>query len=195
MIQAPDPAADNMLTAGHIEDIKLAAAKMARVERRSFQAEMASKYCQAKPRRAEALFGWSRDTVALALHEKRTGIVCLSAQPVLSGKPLWENKYPQAAAALWQVAEAHTAQDPSFRGPLSYTRLTAAAALQALTERGFANAVLPSPSAMADILNRHGYRLRPVLKAKPEKKFRKPTPSSPISRPRMAAATIRAACA
>lgn len=195
MIQRPDPAAGNALTEGHIEDIKLAAAKMARVERRWFQAEMATKYCQAKPRRAEALFGWSRETVALALHEKRTGIICLSAQPVFSGKPLWENKYPEAAAALWQVAEAHTAQDPSFRGPLSYTRLTASAALQALKERGFADAVLPSPSAMADILNRNGYRLRPVLKAKPEKKFRKPTPSSPISRPRMAAATIRASCA
>lgn len=192
MIQAPDPAPDNRLTEGHIEDIKLAAAKMARVERRSFQAEMATKYCQAKPRRAETLFGWSRDAVELGLHEKRTGIVCLSAQPVVSGKPLWENKYPEVAAALWAVAEAHTAQDPSFRGPLSYTRLTAAAARQALKDRGFADAVLPSPSAMADILNRNGYRLRPVLKAKPEKKFRKPTPSSPISRPRMAAATIRA---
>jgi hypothetical protein len=42
---------------------------------------------------------------------------------------------------------------------------------------------------MAAILNRNGYRLRPVLKAKPEKKFRKPTPSSPTSRPRTTATT------
>ena len=92
---------------------------MARVARRSFQAEIATKYCQAKPRRAEALFAWSRDTVVLALQEKRTGIVCLSSQPLFSGKPLWETKYPEVAAALWQLAEAHTAQDPSVRGPLS----------------------------------------------------------------------------
>ena len=117
MIQAPDPARDNMLTAGHIEDIKLAAAKMARVARRSFQAEMATKYCQAKPRRAEALFGRSRDTVALALQEKRAGIVCLSAQPLFSGKPLWETKYPEAALIITSTTRVMR-QAASSRAPL-----------------------------------------------------------------------------
>jgi hypothetical protein len=50
------------LTAEHIEDIKLAASKMRRVERRAFQAAMAEKYCGANPRRAEALFGSSAKT-------------------------------------------------------------------------------------------------------------------------------------
>ena len=40
------------------------------------------------------------------------------------------------------------------------TRLTAAEALKQLRDRGFAEAVLPSPSTMADILSRNGYRLR-----------------------------------
>lgn len=180
---------DHVLTAEHIEDIKLAASKMARVDRRSFQAEMAEKYCDGKPRRAEAVFGFNRDAVELGLHERRTGIVCLNAKPALSGRLLWEDTHPEVAAVLWEVAEAHTQQDPSFRGSLSYTRLTAAAALQALEQRGFGEAVLPSPGTMAAILNRNGYRLRPVLKAKPEKKFRKPTPSSPTSRPRTTATT------
>lgn len=192
MIQAAGTAPDNVLTAGHVEDIKLAASKMARVERRAFQAEMTTKYCEGKPRRAETLFGWNRDAVELGLHEKRTGVVCLSAQPAFSGRLLWEEKYPEAATALWEVAEAHTQQDPSFRGPLSYTRLTATSALQELGKRGFADAVLPSPGTMAEILNRNGYRLRPVLKAKPQKKFRKPTPSSTTSRSRTAPATTRA---
>lgn len=155
---------------------------MARIERRALQAEMATKYCQGVPRRTEALFGWSRGAVALGLPETRTGVVCRSAQSALSGKPLWENKSPQVVVVLWEVA--HAQQDPSFRGPLSYTRLSAAAALQALRDRGFADAVLPSPRAMANSLNRNGYRLRPVLKAKPEKKFRKPTPSSTTAKPK-----------
>jgi hypothetical protein len=187
MIQAASLALDNVLAAGHIEDIKLAASKMARVERRAFQAQMTVKYCAGSPRRAEALFGWSRDAVELGLHEKRTGIICLSAQSAFSGRQLWEDKYPQAAAALWEVAEAHAQQDPSFRGPLSYTRLTAAEALRHLRAQGFADEVLPSPSTMAEVLNRNGYRLRAVLKAKPQKKSRKPTPSSPTFGPRMGA--------
>lgn len=180
------------LSAEHIEDIKLAASKMGRVERREFQAKMAAKYCGASARRAETVFGWSRAAVELGLHEKRTGIVCLSVQALVSGRTLWEEKYPQAAAALWEIAEAHAQQDPSFRGPLSYTRLTAARAIRELKDRGFADAVLPAASTMADILNRNGYRLRPVLKAKPQKKFRKPTPSSPTSTARTTPATTRA---
>ena len=187
MIGAPGLAPDNVLAVEHIEDIKLAASKMARVERRAFQAQMTVKYCAGSPRRAEALFGWSRAAVELGLHEKRTGIVCLSARSAFSGRMLWEDKYPEVAAVLWEVAEGHAQQDPSFRGPLSYTRLTAAEALRQLRAQGFADEVLPSPSTMAEVLNRNGYRLRAVLKAKPQKKSRKPTPSSPTSRPRMRA--------
>jgi hypothetical protein len=108
-------------------------------------------------------------------------VSALSRQSAFSGRMLWEDKYPEAAAALWEVAEAHAQQDPSFRGPLSYTRLTAAEALRQLRAQGFADEVLPSPSTMAEVLNRNGYRLRAVLKAKPQKKSRKPTPSSPTS--------------
>jgi hypothetical protein len=41
---------------------------------------------------------------------------------------------------------------------------------------------------MAEVLNRNGYRLRPVLKAKPQKKSRKPMPSSTTSGPKTTAA-------
>ena len=71
--------------ADHVEDLKRAAANMSGAERRAFQADMALKYCAGSPRRAEMLFGWGRRTVALGLHEKRTGIVCLDARPVFSG--------------------------------------------------------------------------------------------------------------
>ena len=175
------PASQTSPDAGHLDDLKLAASKMLGAERRAFQAAMALKYCAGGPRQAEVVFGWSRRAVELGLHEKRTGIVCLSMQSAFAGDKLWEEKHPEVADALWALAQSHSQQDPTFHTTLSFTRLTAAEALKQLRARGFAEEVLPSASTMAQVLNRNGYRLRPVLKAKPQKKFRKPTPSSPTS--------------
>jgi hypothetical protein len=82
------------------------------------------------------------------------------------------------------LAQSHSQPDPTFHTTLSFTRLTAAEALKPLRAQGCAEEVLPSASTMAEILNRNGYRLRAVLKAKPQKKSQKPTPSSPTSKPR-----------
>ena len=49
--------------------------------------------------------------------------------------------------------------------------MTAKAAGEALRAQGIAEAQLPAPSTMAEVLNRMGYRLRKVLKAKPQKKI------------------------
>ncbi len=169
------------LDASHVEDLKLAASKLLGSQRRSFQAAMTVKYCQGNPRQAELVFGWSRHTVALGLHERRTGIICLGAQQAYCGNKLWEERHPEAAAALRALAETHAQTDPTFRTTLCYTRLTAAEAIQQLRALGFAEEVLPSPSTMAQVLNRNGYRLRPVLKAKPQKKFPRRMPSLPTS--------------
>ncbi len=123
------------------------------------------------------------------LDEVRTGVVCLGAQSVVAGDKLWEEKHPEVAEALWVLARAHAQQDPSLRTSRSFTRLAAAEALAQLRAQGFADALLPSPSTMAAVLNRNGYRLRPVLKAKPQEKFRKPMPSSRTSTPRSAPPT------
>ena len=157
------------LEAVHLEDIRLAASKMTGARRRAFQAEMALKYCSGSARRAEDVFGWSRQAVQLGLHEKRTGIVCLGLHAFCCGAKLWEKKHPEVAQALWALAESHAQQDPTFRTTLSFTRLTAEAAIKQLRAQGFADDVLPSRSGMSEVLNRNGYRLRPVLKAKPQK--------------------------
>jgi Rhodopirellula transposase DDE domain len=169
------------LDASHVEDLKLAASKRLGAQRRSFQAAMAVKYCQGHPRRAEEVFGWSRHTVALGLHERRTGIICLGAHEASCGNKLWEERHPEAAAALRALAETHSQPDPTFRTTLYYTRLTAAEAIKQLRALGFAEEVMPSPSTMAQVLNRNGYRLRPVLKAKPQKKSPRRMPSLPTS--------------
>lgn len=191
MSHATDSGSQSISESGHLNDLKLAASKMLGEKRRAFQAEMAVKYCAGSPRQTEVLFGWSRDAVELGLHERRTGMVCLSVQPAVGGNKRWEEKHPEVAKALWTLAEAHCQQDPTFRTELSFTRLSAKEALKQLRAQGFAEEVLPSPSTMADVLNRNGYRLRPVLKAKPQKKFRKPMPSSPTSKKRTRAARAR----
>ena len=169
------------LEEGHLEDLKWAASKMSGPARRAFYAQMVLKYCRGIPRRGEKRFGWSRRTITLGLHEKRSGVICLGAQEAFCGNKAWEEKHPEVATALRSLAESHAQQDPSFRGALAYTRLTAREALNQLRLQGFAEDVLPSPSTMAEVLNRNGYRLRPVLKARPQTKSRTPTASSPIS--------------
>jgi hypothetical protein len=160
------------LSPSQIADLRLAASKLTGPKRRAFEAEMTLKYCGGNPLMAEAVFGWGRQTVALGLSERRTGIICLGAQAACSGRKRWEEQHPQVAQALCQLAEAHAQQDPTFRTCLTYTRLTAQAALEALSEQGCGAEQLPSPSTMAVVLNRLGFRLRKVVKAKPQKKLK-----------------------
>ena len=160
------------LTPSQIADLRLAAAKLTGPERRSFEAEMTLKYCEGHPLKAEAVFGWGRQTVALGLAERRSGLICLGAQAAFSGRKRWEEQHPEAAQALRHLADAQAQQDPTFRTSLTYTRLTAQSALQALRDQGYTEEELPSPSTLAEVLNRMGYRLRKVVKAKPQKKIK-----------------------
>lgn len=168
------------LTESQIEDLRLAARKMKGAARREFQAEMCLKYGDGNARYGETLWGSSRHTIELGLSEKRSGMICVGAQSMCSGAKKWEEKQPLAAQALKEIAEAHSQQDPSFKTSIAYTRLTAEEAISQLRGQGFSEEQIPAPSTMAVILNRMGYRLRKVLKAKPQKKLRKPTLSLKI---------------
>jgi DDE family transposase len=159
------------LSASQREELRLAAVQMTGAARRAFQAEMTVKYGQGSARLAETRWGWSREAVEVGVAERRTGMCCLGAHAAWSGRKRWEEKYPEAAQVLRELAEAPAQQDPTFRTTVAYTRLTAKAAGEALRARGIAETQLPSPSPMAAVLNRRGYRLRKVLKAKPQKKI------------------------
>ncbi len=125
-----------LLSPSHIVDLRLAASNMTGPTRRAFEAEMTLKYCGGNPLMAEAVLGWGRQTVALGLAERRTGIICLGAQSAFSGRKRWEEQHPQAAQALRHLADAHAQQDPTFRTSVTSTRLTAQAAFQALRDQG-----------------------------------------------------------
>jgi len=168
----------NLPSADQLIDLRLAAKKMNLENRRSFVAEMALKYCNGSARKTETLFGWGRDLVITGLGEKRTGITCLSAQSAVSGNTRWEDRYPDAAEKLRHLAESHAQQDSSFTTDIAFTRLTAEEALKQLQQKGISKEQLPANGTMAKILNRLGYRLRPVVKSKPQKKLQKPMTSS-----------------
>ena len=161
-----------LLEEDQIDDLRLAAFKLKGAERRGFMAEMTLKYCGGRARLAETVFGWGREAVEVGLSEKCTGIECVGGQPARCGGKRWEQQYPEAGEALCRLAEAHAQQDPSFRTSLAFTRLTAAAACEALRAEGFAEEQVPAAGTMARILNRLGYRLRKVVKAKPQKKIK-----------------------
>jgi hypothetical protein len=123
------------LTPSQLADLRLAAANMTGPKRRTFEAEMALKYCDGNPLKTEAVFGWGRQTVARGLPERRSGIICLGARAACSGRKRWETHHPEAAQSLRQLAEAHAHQAPTFRPRLASTRLTAQSALEALREQ------------------------------------------------------------
>ena len=101
-------AEEGSLSKSTIRDIRLAAKNMQGTRRRSFQAEIAKKYCGGLAWKAAAIFKWNQKTVELGLHEKRTGIICLGAQKLNSGRKKWEYRHPEAAALLCAIAEEHS---------------------------------------------------------------------------------------
>jgi len=138
--------------------------------RRLFQAEVADALCQGSPRAAERRFGFDRNAVATGQHEARTGIRCVEDFPARA-RPRAEVKDLQLAADVRALVEPHTQADPEVKSARRYANLSAREVLAALKKhKGYRDDRLPSERSMRDILNRMGYRLKRVQKAKPLKK-------------------------
>ena len=162
----------NKLTEQHMATIRDAAQKLTGAKRRAFQAQVALDYLNGSARRAETVFGWSRMTVILGLNELRTGITCVDNTSA-RGNRKTEEKLPQLAEDMRALAEPASQVDPKFQSPFCYTRMTAKAMRQALKDKqGWQDAHLPCENTIGNILNRLGYRLRRVQKAKPVKRVR-----------------------
>jgi Rhodopirellula transposase DDE domain len=139
-------------------------------QRRLFQAEVADALCTGSPRAAEARFGWGRDSVATGQNEARTGIRC-AEDFAARGAAAREEKEPQLAADIRAIVEPHTQADPELKSSRRYTNLSAREVLEALrSQKGYADDRLPSERSMRDILNRMGYRIKRIQKARPLKK-------------------------
>src|SRR3954453_2238545 len=170
------------LTDDVIRTIQSAAKLLTGYRRRQFQAETAVKYCNGSARHAETTFGWGRAAVHTGLNELRSGIRCLDAFD-LRGRDTTEQSCPELEGHVRRFVDPHAQADPKFQTPFAYTRITAQAVRDALLAVPELAGKVPSRQTVGDILNRLGYRLRRVLKARPEKKPPRPTPSSPTSAP------------
>lgn len=158
--------------------ILLAATLLTGHKRRRFQAEMAHRYCGGSARLAETTFGWGRDAVHTGLHELRSGIRCVENFEA-RGRPTTEDLHPELEDHIRRLVDPHAQADPKFQTPFAYTRITAKAVRDALLAIPELEGAVPTRQTVGDILNRLGYKLRRVLKARPQKKSPRPTPSSP----------------
>jgi len=158
--------------------ILLAATLLTGPKRRRFQAEMTHWYCGGSARLAETTFGWGRDAVHTGLNELRSGIRCLD-DFASRGRPATEELHPTLEEHIRRLVEPHAQADPKFQTTFAYTRITAKAVREALLAIPELGGVVPTRQTVGDILNRLGYKLRRVRKARPQKKCPRPMPSSP----------------
>ena len=157
----------------HIDTIKDAAKKLTGTKRRKFQANVAIDYLCSNSRKAERIFGWGRDTVEKGLRELRTGIQCISNFKSRGNKNTEEKGNQKLKDDICCLAEPKSQTDPKFQTAFKYTRITAKAMRKALiTEKKWKDGDLPCEKTISNILNRLGYRLRRVQKAKPIKKIK-----------------------
>jgi hypothetical protein len=148
--------------------------------RRSAMGDVTLSLLEGRARVAENAFGWNRGSVQLGMNESRSGILCVSD---LSSrrKPKAEEKNPGLLDDIVEIMTPHSQAEGHLRTTLLYTNMTATAVYQALLQKGWSEAQLPSVRTISNILNRHDYRLRTVAKTKVEKKRQIPTPSSRMS--------------
>jgi ABC-type transporter Mla subunit MlaD len=165
-----------------VQTIQSAAKLLSGHKRRRLQAESAIKYCSGSARQAEVIFGWGREAVNTGLNELRTGIRCLDAYE-LRGRKKTEELCPQLEEQIHRLVDPLAQADPKFQTTLAYTRITAKAVRDALQGVPELKDIVPCRQTVGVMLNRLGYRLRRVLKARPEKKFPKPTRSFKTSKP------------
>ena len=65
-------------------------------------------------RQAQRLFGWGRDPIRKALHERRTGLTCLDALAARGRKPA-EFHLPQLLEDIRALVQDHVPPDPTFQ--------------------------------------------------------------------------------
>lgn len=159
------------LSKQYIATLKDAAKKLTGEKRRAFEAQVTLDYFDAKAYLAEQAIGWDRKTIALGLNELRTGIVCVDNFKARGNKKT-EVKNPQMEVDIVALAEPQSQTDPKFQTLFKYTRITGKGMRIALIiEKNWTDKDLPCEKTIGTILNRLGYCLRRVQKAKPLKKI------------------------
>ena len=157
------------ITAGLRDLLIETAESLSGAERRRFMANALNRL-QRGQREAAGLFGCGRDTLRKAGHELRTGLTCADAFCRRGRKPA-EFHLPHLFDDLRRLVQDHLQTDPTFQTTGLYCRLSAPEVRKQLIDRGgYTDEQLPSVQTIASKLNILGFRLRAVVKSRPQKK-------------------------
>ena len=160
------------LSSKHLQTIKQASKYLSGHKKRIFQAQVTQDYLNGSARKAERVFGWCRKAVETGLNENRSGFECICNYSA-RGNRKTEDKLPHLEEDIKSLAEVQSQVDPKFQSPFVFTRMTAKAMREALVKfKGWKMGLLPSENTIGEVMNRLGYKLRRVQKAKPLKKVK-----------------------
>lgn len=146
--------------------------------RRLFMARTVKALGRGGQRAAERELGWARMTIRKGLRELASGLICVDACDQ-RGRKRAEAHLPNLLTDIKAIVDSQSQTDPQFRNRRLYTRLTAAEVRRQLVARkGYVDSELPKAEAIGEKLNGLGYYPRKVMKSRPKKRLRRPTPSS-----------------
>ncbi len=127
---------------------------------------------------AEAHLRWNRETIRKGMHELRTGMTCVDAFHCRRRKPA-EEHLPRLLDDIRAIADGQSQADPKFQTNRLFTRISAAEVRrQLIAAKGYTDDELPTQQTINKKLNLLGYCLTKVAKCRPQKKSRRPMPSS-----------------
>jgi hypothetical protein len=147
-------------------------------QRRLFMAKTVKAMGRGGQRWALEHLGWCRDTVRKGMHELDSGMTCADAFSARRRKPA-EEHLPRLLDDIRDVVDGQCQADPKFQTSRLFIRISAKEVRSRLISRkGYTDEELPTQQTINAKLNMLGYRLTKVAKCRPQKKSRRPTPSS-----------------
>lgn len=147
------------------------AEKLKGTDRRQFMAEVVQGLGIGGQTLAERELGWNRRTIRKGMQELLSGQPSVDGR-VRSGRKPIETKLPNLLADIRAIVEPQSQTDPSFKSTRLYTRISAAEVRrQLIVQKGYRDDELPSEETIRCRLNKIGYTLKRVLKAKPQKRI------------------------
>ncbi len=140
-------------------------------ERRQFMAKVVKSLGLGGQTQAEKELGWNRGTIRKGMQELTSGIPIKDAFE-RRGRKRVESKLPNLLEDIRAIVDPHSQADPSLKSERLYTRISAAEVRRQLIEqKGYRDEELPTAEVIRQRLNEMNYRLRRVVKAKPQKKI------------------------
>jgi hypothetical protein len=127
---------------------------------------------------AERELKWDRKTIRKGMKELDNGEV-IKDNFAARGRKKSEEHLPNLLDDIRDIVDSESQTDPTFRTTRLYTRLSAEEVRRQLVQRkGYGENEVPCNATISTKLNELGYKLKPIQKSQPKKRFRRPMPSS-----------------